>query len=256
MIARPLIAGVDGCKAGWIAAIAPADDIARPLIRVVARFADLLDGPDAPALIAVDMPIGLPDRIVGSGRGPEQAVRPLLGGRQSSVFSIPARAAVEADDYPQCCLLALAASDPPRKVSKQGFHLFPKIREIDALMRGRPDLASRIREVHPELAFRLMKGAPLAEPKKVKGAAWLAGLAERRTLLLREGVGEAAMTGPSPRGAGMDDLIDALAGLVAASHIAAGRGLPFPNPPLRDSHGIPVAIWGWRDAGGAPSLAT
>ena len=48
------------------------------------------------AAIAIDMPIGLPDRIDGSGRAAERAVRPLLGARQSSVFTIPARAAIEA----------------------------------------------------------------------------------------------------------------------------------------------------------------
>ncbi len=55
------------------------------------------------AAIAVDMPIGLPDRIEGSGRAAERAVRPLLGPRQSSVFTIPARAAIEATDYASAC---------------------------------------------------------------------------------------------------------------------------------------------------------
>ena len=52
-------------------------------------FAEILNAPECPPVIAVDMPIGLPDRIDGPGRPAEQAVRPLLGQRQSSVFSIP-----------------------------------------------------------------------------------------------------------------------------------------------------------------------
>ena len=118
------LAGVDGCKGGWIGALASDDGQSAPVIRVVSRFPDLFTGDIVPDLVAVDMPIGLPDRVQGSGRGPEQAVRALLGDRQSSVFSIPARRAVEASDYREACALALAASDPPRKVSKQGFHLF------------------------------------------------------------------------------------------------------------------------------------
>lgn len=237
------LAGVDGCKAGWIAAIASAEGPAAPIIRVVSRFADLFAGEIVPDIVAVDMPIGLPDQVTGSGRGPEQAVRALLGDRQSSVFSIPARRAVEASDYREACALALAASDPPRKVSKQGFHLFPKIREIDALLRAEAEWRERVFEVHPELAFRMMKGVPLAHPKKVKGVINPPGMAERRGLLRDAGIAPEALSARPPRGAAADDLLDALAALVVARHIAAGRGKPFPDPPGRDSHGLPIAIW-------------
>lgn len=237
------VAGVDGCKVGWIAAIAPAEDDSAPVIRVVPRLSDLLAEPDAPVLIAIDMPIGLPDRIEGSGRGPEQLVRPLLGGRQSSVFSIPSRSAVEAQDYAEACRLALATSQPPRRVSKQGFHLFPKIRELDGLLRAEPKLVTRVVEVHPELAFRTLAGRPLLHPKKINGAINPAGMAERRRLLAQAGLPVSVLEGPAPRGAAPDDLLDALAALVVARRIAAGRGTPFPDPPGRDSHGLPIAIW-------------
>jgi threonine dehydratase/predicted RNase H-like nuclease len=237
------VAGVDGCKAGWIAALMPLSGDAAPRFVVVRRLAELLDGPDTPLIVAIDMPIGLPERVTGSGRGPEQLVRPLLGQRQSSVFSIPARAAVEALDYGDACRLALATSEPPRKVSKQGFHLFAKIREIDELLRAGPDLAARIREVHPELAFATLRGAPLQHPKKVKGAINPAGMAERQALLIAAGLPADIVQSKPPRGAAADDALDALAALVVARHIAAGRGKPFPDPPGRDSHGIPIAIW-------------
>jgi threonine dehydratase len=139
--------------------------------------------------------------------------------------------------------LALAASDPPRKVSKQGFHLFPKIREIDALLRAEAEWRERVFEVHPELAFRMMKGVPLAHPKKVKGVINPPGMAERRGLLRDAGIAAEALSARPPRGAAADDLLDALAALVVARHIAAGRGKPFPDPPGRDSHGLPIAIW-------------
>jgi len=42
------------------------------------------------------------------------------------------------------CAAALATSDPPRKVSKQCFHIFPRIREIDALLRAAPAWRDRI----------------------------------------------------------------------------------------------------------------
>ncbi|WP_371126256.1 DUF429 domain-containing protein [Bosea sp. (in: a-proteobacteria)] len=236
--------GVDGCRSGWIAAsLDPASGDA-PTLRVVPAFSDLLGL--GPALIAVDMPIGLPDRIEGSGRGPEQLVRPRLGQRQSSVFSIPSRTAVEAEDYGEACRRAMATSQPPRKVSKQGFHLFPRIREIDALLRAETALRHRVREVHPELAFATMRGGPLAHPKKIKGRINEAGMAERRALLIAQGLPRETVHARPPRGAGADDMLDALAALVVARHIAAGRGRPFPDPPGRDSHGIPIAIWSYR----------
>ena len=86
------------------------------------------------------MPIGLPPRAGPGGRGPENAVRPLLGQRQSSVFSVPSRGAIAATDYRQACRVALATSDPPRKVSKQLFMIAPKIREVDAVLRAMPKL--------------------------------------------------------------------------------------------------------------------
>jgi threonine dehydratase len=240
------IAGVDGCKAGWI--VASLDDAAGayPVLRVVPRLAALFEDGEPPALVAVDMPIGLPDRIAGTGRGPEQAVRSLLGARQSSVFSIPSRSAVHALDYREACGIALASSEPPRKVSKQGFFLFPKIREIDLLLREAAHWRERVYEVHPELAFRTMRGLPLQHPKKIKGAINPAGMTERRALLIAAGLPEESVHAPPPRGAAADDALDALAALVVAGHIRAGRGKPFPDPPGRDSHMLPIAIWTYQ----------
>jgi len=193
--------------------------------------------PDIAAL-AIDMPIGLPERIDGSGRPPEKAVRPLLGARQSSVFSIPARAAVEASDYGEACRLALATSDPPRKVAKQGFNLFPKIRELDLFLRVRPGMVDRVVETHPELVFRRIRGAPLEHPKKLPE-----GRAERLALLAKAGLPADLLAASPPAGAGADDLLDAMACLLTAERHARGEAVPHPLQPVRDSLGLRMAIW-------------
>jgi predicted RNase H-like nuclease len=236
-------AGVDGCPAGWIAAfVRPDGDEIR--IATVPRFADVLAAPERPSIVAVDVPIGLPERTGYGGREAENAVRPLLGARQSSVFSVPSRAALSAGDYREACRLALATSDPPRKVSKQLFMIAPKIREVDALLRADATRATKVYEVHPELAFwRLNGGCALGEPKKVKGKCYEPGLALRRGLLAAAGLPAAMCAAAPPRGAGPDDLLDALACAVVARRIHAGIAQPFPQPPPRDAFGLPMAIW-------------
>lgn len=145
----------------------PGGDPAAAEAVVAPRLADVLLGPAAPAFAAVDMPIGLPERVGIGGRAAEQAVRPGLGPRQSSVFSVPSRKAVYAEDYQEACRRALETSDPPRKVSRQTFHLFPKIREVDGFLLADAGWRERLVECHPEVAFRVLNGGvPMALPKK------------------------------------------------------------------------------------------
>lgn len=237
------LAGVDGCRAGWIAAfVRPQGSELR--VRIVTSFGDVLAAPEAPAAIAVDMPTGLPERTGAGGRAAENAVRPLLGARQSSVFSVPSRTAIGAVDYRAACDAALATSDPPRKVSKQLFNIAPRIREIDALLRADPAAAARTFEVHPEVAFwRLNGGRALTEPKKVRSRPHPPGLALRRSLLIGDGLPEAAVNAAPPKGAGPDDLLDALACAAVARRLHAGLARTFPDPPPRDAFGLRMAIW-------------
>lgn len=245
--------GVDGCPGGWIAVWRqPSGDfqaeVFRGFVVLAERFAD--------AIIAVDMPIGLPDRIGRGGRGPEAIVRPLLGQRQSSVFSIPSRSAVLAEDavcedlaawyerHRRASAIARATSDPPRAISIQAFAIFPKIRELDAVLRERPRLRDRVIESHPEVAFWRLRGArPMATPKKVKGRVHEEGMAERRALLAAHGIMPQFLQQAPPRGAAADDQLDATAMLLVAERRLRGEARPFPDPPLRDAEGLPIAIW-------------
>jgi predicted RNase H-like nuclease len=232
------LAGADGCPGGWMTAfVRPATGEVR--IRIVPRFAAIAAAPEAPAVIAVDMPIGLPAHIGPGGRGPERAVRALLGARQSSVFPVPSREAIYALTHGDACRLALATSDPPRRVQMQLFLIAPKIREVDAVLRADPAIAARVFETHPELAFWRLNGErPLAYAKKMKP-----GLALRRELLIAAGYTPALVTAPPPKGARPDDLLDALACAAIARRIHAGIARSFPDAPQRDDHGLPMAIW-------------
>jgi predicted RNase H-like nuclease len=237
------LAGLDGCAGGWfVAFVRPSGGDA--VLGIFPRFADVLSAAQRPAIVAVDIPIGLPERAGIGGRTAERLVRPLLGQRQSSVFSVPSRMAIGTHDYRAACAVAQATSDPPRKVSKQLFNIAPKIREVDAVLRADTLLIPRLFEVHPELAFWRLNGErALTEPKKVKSRCYGPGLALRRELLLAAGLPETAVNAVPPKGAGPDDVLDALACVAIARRIFAGLARPFPDPPEHDAMGLPMAIW-------------
>lgn len=247
------VAGADGCKAGWIAVLL--EPGGTPRTAIFGAFAALVAALPDDAVIAVDMPIGLPEFTRRGGRGPEALVRPLLGERQSSVFSIPSRAAVYAGEEPFTSLeawyaahraasaIARQTSEPPRSVSIQAFGIFSKIREIDRLLVSRPELRGRVIESHPEVAFWQLNGRQaMALPKKAKGRVNPAGMEERRALLVACGY-ERPFLEKTPRGAGDDDFLDAAAVMLVALRRALGSAISFPDPPGRDERGLPLAIW-------------
>ena len=240
------VAGVDGCPGGWLVVLRPRDDAGGASSLLVRDFADVLALPENPAIIAVDMPIGLAATNGIGGRRADIEARSHLGARQSSVFAVPSRVAVMEGDYRRACAVAFATSDPPRKVSKQCFNLFPKIREIDRLMT--PALQDRVLECHPELSFWALNGeTPVPEPKKLKSRPWPDGLALRRGLLTAAGYDARFVedrTAFRASQVGPDDLLDACACAWSAARIAAGGGRRFPAEPALDPTGLRMEIWG------------
>lgn len=164
------IAGVDGCKNGWIAALQLVEG--PPCFRLYKSIQDLLDIKIL-TRIAIDIPIGLPDRMLKGGRKAEQEARKLLGKYHSRVFSTPCRTVVYTEKYEDACKTAHKYSDDsddPIGISQQAFSICPKIRELDNLLCASPQERRRIVECHPEVSFCLMnKCVPIAHSKKTKG---------------------------------------------------------------------------------------
>ena len=118
------------------------------------RFDEIVSAPEAPSIVAVDVPIGLPKQSPVKGRPAESLVRAQLGDRKSSVFRIPSRSAVYAsvasepadarERFFHACRIARETSDDGKAFAKQGFYILDKVVEVDTFLRGDPDWAARV----------------------------------------------------------------------------------------------------------------
>jgi predicted RNase H-like nuclease len=221
------VLGVDACKKGWIGIT---NDL-RGYFAVT--IADLLAGvcrDGTPEVTAIDIPIGLPIT------GPRQAdalARKLVGRRASSVFSTPVRAALGASTHADASAISVKATG--KGLSQQAFALGKKILEVDQWAHTS---AHRVIEIHPEVSFAVMKGAPLRHPKST----W-AGWTERRALLADGGLIVPDDLGIAGEMAGTDDVLDAAAAAWTARRFLNHVAVSY--PPIAESFGDghQAAIW-------------
>jgi predicted RNase H-like nuclease len=222
-----VIGGADGCRTGWVICRRDADGSLD--IRVVKTLAEACEGL---CILAVDMPIGFVD-TPRPGRECEGQARKLLPGKASSVFPTPCRPAL-------ACTTHATANATSKKLgiglNQQTFHLFPKMREVDELLRSRPRLKRIVYEAHPELAFARMNGGKPVLSKKRKPE----GYAERCRLLARHGF---ECTVDRLSGAARDDILDAISVCRTALLIAQGTATRLGPATERDRHDLPMNIW-------------
>jgi predicted RNase H-like nuclease len=210
---------VDACRRGWVAV-----SLAAGVRVTVGPSLDALLAP-VTTIVGIDMPLGL---LETGWREADRAARGLLGPRRSSVFAIPPRAVWAEASYPAanlCC----------RELTGQGFSaqawgLRAKLLEAN---RYRETCGHPLYEVHPELAFAAMAGAPLAASKHTAP-----GRDERRRLLAQAGLEIPAAIPAALAG----DVLDAAAVAWSAQRIAAGQAVTVPSAPQRDARGREIAI--------------
>ncbi len=230
--------GLDGCRAGWVAALLnPPHALIR--LELFASFRSALEAAMGCLEIWVDMPIGLSgDGVV---RHLDRAMRSALKARKSSVFPAPSRATLLAETYQQARQLELQQQG--RSLSAQAYRLIPKIREVDQFLQSHTAWRDRVYESHPELCFQRLNGdRPLRFAKKES-----AGWEERADLLERHaaGVRQAALVflGETRRSqVQADDVLDA-AVLAVSAWINRGRRAHFiRQAEEKDAAGIPLRI--------------
>jgi predicted RNase H-like nuclease len=219
--------GVDACKRGWVGI---STDLRGYFGRTIDELVDVATLEGELALVAIDIPIGLPTS------GPRQAdslARSLVGKRASSVFSTPVRAALSAATHGEATAINLGATG--KGVSQQAYALAAKILEVDTWAKT---AEHRCIEVHPELCFATMAGHSLRHSKTT----W-AGSEERRRLLADEGIVLPAELGLAGEMAGTDDVLDAAAASWTAMRSLAGRAVSHPPEPESFGDGHSAAIW-------------
>ena len=228
--------GIDGCPGGWVA-VTLLFASQRSSVQVTADVAvaptlaglPLAGLPPAEA-VGIDMPLGL---LAEGWRVSDRLARARLGRRGVTVFAIPPRPVWLADSYGEA---NRACRDLTGKgLSAQTWGLRGKLLEADAYRRtaaARPHPA-RLYEVHPELAFAALAGAPLAASKHTE-----AGLVLRRELLAQAGL---TLPPKIPR-VPENDLLDAAAVAWSARRIAAARAVTLTDPAQRADDGTEIAI--------------
>lgn len=238
------VAGVDGCKAGWLIAVVSAMEVGTAAntacvyklqeFWVAHTFSEILSRTTQFELVCVDIPIGL-----SNGSKPREcdvAARKVLGGRRaSSVFPPPIRQCLSAKDYKTACDISFEHTG--KKLSKQSFALLARIRQVDDLMA--PQLQHRVREIHPEISFWALNGEkPIQQYKKTAP-----GQAQRHKLLQRIFPDMDSILAHAPvRGYVMDDVLDALVAAWTAGQTVLGKAVTLPENPDLDSKGLRMEI--------------
>jgi len=225
------VTGVDACRGGWVAVsltVSPAETGPAVTVTTGRCLASLLAPEQDVAgitVVGIDMPLGL---LETGWREADRAARGLLGPRRSSVFAIPPREVWAQTSYQ-------AANQRCRELTGQGFSiqawgLRAKLLEANQY---RDTCGHPLYEVHPELAFGALAGAPLAASKHTG-----AGRDLRRGLLARAGI---EIPGGYPATL-LGDILDAAAVAWSALRIAAGQAVTIPSVSQHDGRGREISI--------------
>ncbi|PJF23077.1 MAG: DUF429 domain-containing protein [Phototrophicales bacterium] len=228
-----MIWGIDGCRAGWLGIARTANNA--NLIEIFPEFGIFWDKYGAEASrVLIDMTIGLPE---SGERVPDMLARQMLGARRASMFVMPVRAALDASTYQEA--IAINQRITGKKFPKQTWNIVPRIREVNTVLRGDAHAQSVVMECHPEVAFCVLQGAPMAHSKK-SGF----GFYERLSVLLgydpqMRHIAETARATFHPRDVADDDILDALVLLLCAGMEPLAS---LPDEPPRDAFGLPMRI--------------
>lgn len=234
-VARYSCVGIDACKGKWVAVCISDKGFE------VDKFDTIGDVcksyPDCDTYL-IDIPIGLPesrDEI-----RPDMLVKKELGRKGSSIFPVPCRQAVYADDKARARELNISALG--KNLSEQSIGISKAIRQVDEFLQVNPEWKNRLLESHPELCFSKLNGnQPIMEKKTTSE-----GHNNRLEILRRyypaadKVIEKFLSDGPNRKKT--DDVVDALCLAVMGRLILENGCRRFPEKPTMDSTGLLMQI--------------
>jgi predicted RNase H-like nuclease len=218
------VTGVDACAGGWVAVTLTLSVSAASFTASIAA-SPTLDGLSLTGVVGIDMPLGL---LTDGWRDADALARRALGRRGVTVFAIPPRPVWQQPTYADANRLCRELTG--KGLSAQTWGLRGRLLETDAYRRTSP---ARLCEVHPELAFAALAGAPLQESKHTRP-----GLTRRRELLHQAGLTLPAQVPGTPE----NDLLDAAVVAWSARRIASGDAVTLTNPAQPADDATEIAI--------------
>ena len=255
--------GIDGCKAGWFCIGLRENDgcykyfVGGDIAEVYARLQEY-----GAKIALIDIPIGLSDDKCE--RKCDKKARDFVVNKKmkSSVFRAPCRQAVDAyretqgDNNTKEKAGKIASVEITGGcLSQQTWGIVPKIAEVDFFLCKNLAARKLFREVHPEVCFCALKGAPLLYGKGGKDK--IAGIKERKKVLreyirefdLAEIQGELHGAGytktTKEKGVADDDILDAVAAAITAQR-GYGCYKTLPKNPTKDSRDLPMRMIYWE----------
>jgi predicted RNase H-like nuclease len=231
-----LIAGVDGCKIGWLCMLKNTESgylkshVFRSIVDLLHRHPSLL-------IISIDIPIGLTD---SGARQCDIIARKLLGQpRGCSVFPAPIRPSLKAKSWEEANELSRSIDN--KGITKQSWGIYPKIIEVDTTLYENQQLRKIFKEVHPELSFmEWNRGAPIIQPKRKKiGKLIRSALVDR---YFGSGAFQLVRREYLKKYVADDDINDAFAALWSAERIHKDIAKKIPDIPVYDSYGIEMVM--------------
>jgi predicted RNase H-like nuclease len=193
----------------------------------------------AEPLILINIPIGLKDG--GSGeRLSDIGSRRILKARKSSIFPVPCREAIYAENYEKACEINKELTG--KRISRQTWNIIPKIRDVDAFLTKNEVFRGKIKETAPEVCFQAFTGFPMRYPKKSPD-----GFSERMKVLrsiclASDKIADSALSKYRRKEVAKDDILDALVAAVTAK-MGQRYGFQYvPGEPEKDSEGLNIQM--------------
>ena len=149
---------LDGAPGGWVACTIQND---QPILTFYSDLSD--DSLYSFDYIFIDMPVHLPTKISNYPRQSDIQAKKYLSRFHSSVFYAPLKQWLNMH-YDKINVECDSHQKP--KLSKQSFHLFTKIIEVQELSNNYPNV---VLEIHPELLIHYFIGASKQSKKSREG---------------------------------------------------------------------------------------